>query len=176
VTLGMSPLAKSGGAAELPADGWPVDIAVTPDGADVLALLEGKLVRWHLADRTSRVVADNWLIGGRRLVPAADGRTILVIGFDRVDIRRNDETLTVLAHLYPLRTGGWLAHARAGGLDGSDDAIDHLIARVAGGGGEFVAGGRLVWDALHTDDVLARSLAGDDAPPPIALPAPPLLP
>jgi WD40 repeat protein len=173
VTLGTSSLNDPGGSAELGADGWPSAIAVTPDGADVLALLEDKIVRWHLADRTSRVVADNWLIGGRRLVPAADGKTIFVLAFDRVDIRRNDESLTLLAHLYPLRTGGWLAHSRAGGLDGSDDAVDHLLARVAGQGGEFVADGRLVWDALHTDDLLARSLAGDDAPPPLALPAPP---
>lgn len=173
VILGTTPLNAATGGAELPADGWPTHIAVTPDGADVLALLEGKLVRWHLADRSSRVVTDNWLIGARGLVPAADGKTIFVICFDRVDIRRNDESLTVLAHLYALRTGGWLAHSSAGALDGSPDALDHLIARVTGGGGEFVAGGRLVWDALHADDVLARSLAGDDAPPPLALPAPP---
>ncbi|MFY0531738.1 hypothetical protein [Nannocystis pusilla] len=54
-------------------------------------------------------------------------------------------------------------------MDGSDDAPDHLIARVREAGQEFVAPGRLAWDGLQVTGLVARALAGDDPAPPLRL-------
>ncbi len=153
--------------------GWPQFITTTPDGSELLILLEsGRLVRWDHARGTHREFADIGLIGAQSVQLAEDGKTLLLAGFRGVDIRANDAQLTPLASVHALLTGGWLAISRAGAIDGSADAVDSLVTRVTRGDETLVFDGKLGWDGAHVEGVVARALAGEDVRPPVLVRAP----
>lgn len=159
---------------EAPFSGWGEHVAVAPAGDEVMILAEdGRVTRWRPSTGARAELQQTDLVLSRRVQYADDGKTLLLVGYGRVDIRANDAALTPIAAVAPLLSGGWLARSHAGAFDGSEDAPAHLIARVQGAGDELVHDGRLVWDAVHVPGVVARALAGEDVAPPLPLaPAP----
>lgn len=161
---------------EVTLEGWSEQVSFTPDGSEVLVLLQsGRFVRWRPASGERREWGQVSLILTKGVQVADDGRTVLFPGWDHVQIRSNDAALRRIATLYPLLAGGWLVVSRSGAVDGSDDAVDSVLTRATQGGATRVFDGRLGWDGARVAGTLARALAGEDVRPPVLVrpPSPP---
>jgi len=153
---------------EIALDAWTSWLAV--DGDEVLVLRQdATLTRWQPRTGASVDVKDDALAGLLEVAVARDGKHLFFSGYGRVLVRANDAALTHRLTVAALLSGGWLAIGRAGAMDGSPDAAEHLIARVRGAGDEFVAAGRLAWDGVHVAGLVERALAGEDVAPPLRL-------
>ncbi len=158
--------------------GSPSNVAFTPDG-EALFMVDGDLTRWRPA--TGRHITTRYLdIGGTMTLHVPDaGKVLLVQHGDSIDIFASAPRPRRVASLYGLHNGGWLAISAAGAIDGSADAVEHLLARTAPGHGpktyaDWVEAfsGRLVWDAAHVPGVIARALTGEDVQPPLPISPP----
>ncbi|WAS92575.1 WD40 repeat domain-containing protein [Nannocystis punicea] len=153
---------------ELALGAWGTWLAAA--GEEVLVLRgDGALTRWRPHTGARDDLKSDALAGLLEVAVADDGKHLFLTGYGRVLVHDNDAALTGRLTVASLLSGGWLALGRTGAMDGSDDAPDHLLARVRGVGEEFVAPGRLAWDGLHVAGLVARALAGDDAAPPLRL-------
>jgi WD40 repeat protein len=159
---------------ELTLAGWPEHLEFSPDGAEVLALLEsGRLTRWRPADGSTATIEETALILAQAVFHSEDGRTVFAPGYDHVQIRAADAALTRLATVYPLLTGGWMVVSAAGAVDGSEDAPDQAVTRASLGDETAVYPGRLVWPAVEVVGTMARVLAGERVQPPLPAPGGP---
>ncbi|MCY0985745.1 hypothetical protein OV203_01295 [Nannocystis sp. ILAH1] len=153
---------------ELALGAWGTWLAVA--GEEVLVLRhDAALTRWRPRTGAREDLKRDALAGSLEVAVADDGKHLFLSGYGRVLVHDNDAALTSRLTVASLLSGGWLAVGGAGAMDGSEDAPDHLIARVRGAGEEFVAPGRLAWDGLHVAGLVARALAGDDPAPPLRL-------
>lgn len=159
---------------ELTVKGWPESVAFTPDGSEVLLLLEdGELIRWRWATGARRTLAQrSWVMTTSALL-AEDGKTLLLPGYDAVQVRTNDREMRRIGTLFALQSGGWMVVSRSGAMDGSDDAVDHLVTWVEHGDETLVFDGWLGWDGAHVPGTAARVLAGEDMAPPVLIRPPP---
>jgi hypothetical protein len=169
--VNLAPLtaAAGPGVITLDLDGWPAAVSLAPDLSEVLIFDQGGVVtRWR--PKTGAILVDKEATprSVHRVSIADDARTVMVSGYDRIQIHANDRQLTPLATLFPLLGGGWLVKSTAGAVDGSDDAVDSLVTRVRAGAEVLLFDGHLGWDAAHVPGLLTRALAGEDVPPPVA--------
>jgi WD40 repeat protein len=166
---GAKPEEKTGEKApatqDLPIDGWPGDVALSADGAEVWVLLQGSLVHWKPGVDSGTKFEDIGIIPARHVQVAENGKTVFLTGYDRVAVRANDESLRPLASLYPLLSGGFLVVSADGAVDGSKDAAEQLVTRVTRGGEVLAESGWLGWDAAHVEGLLARAVAGKSVQP-----------
>jgi len=152
---------------ELAVAGWPESVAFTPDGEEVLLMVEsGKLTRWRWATGETTTIAQVSVILANTSQVTKDGKVVLLPGYDHVQVRTNDKEMRRLATLYPLLAGGWVVVSGAGAVDGSDDAVRSMVTEVQGNGATLVFDGRLGWDAAHVPGTWLRALAGEDVVPP----------
>jgi len=153
---------------ELAVTGWPESVAFTPDGEEVLLMVEsGKLTRWRWATGETTTIAQVSIILANSSQVTRDGKVVLLPGYDHVQVRTNDKEMRRLATLYPLLSGDWVAVSGAGAVDGSEDAVRSMVTEVKGNGATLVFDGRLGWDAAHVPGTWVRALAGEDVAPPL---------
>jgi hypothetical protein len=152
---------------EIAAEGWPQHIALSADGSDVWVLLQDSLVRWKPGIDSGVEYKDTSFILPHRLSVSENGKTLLMEGYDHVAIHSTGKDVRLLAKLYPLLSGGFLAVSAAGAIDGTPEAPEHVVTRVTRDQETLVFDGLLGWDAAHVDGVLERALEGESAEPPI---------
>ncbi len=153
---------------ELAVKGWPEAVTFTPDGEEVLMMVEsGKLTRWRWKTGETTTIAQVSIILANTPQVTKDGKVVLLPGYDHVQVRTNDKEMRRLATLYPLLDGGWVVVSGAGAVDGSDDAVRSMVTEVKGNGATLVFDGRLGWDAAHVPGTWMRALAGEDVVPPL---------
>lgn len=155
-------------------EGWTAGVAVSPEGDEILILMESSVVLWRPSKGERVDVPGDWQHGIRRAHYAAGGRVVFFERYDEIEIRRRDETMTLVATLYPLLSGGWVVLSADGAVDGSADAPESLIARAsrrpeASGSASRAAlllSGRAAWDRFYVQGVLSGALEGDSVSPP----------
>lgn len=150
--------------------GAGVTIELSPDGTEawIVDVHPGRRVQRWSTRGTPRVLEVFEVAGERDGVALVDtGVLILLVGRERIEVRRRDRSLARLGTIRPLHEGGWVLFTEAGALDGSDDAPDRVVAQVEGSRGSLTLTGRVFWDAMHVPDALERVLAGDAVAPPV---------
>ncbi|MBZ5714755.1 WD40 repeat domain-containing protein [Nannocystis pusilla] len=153
---------------EIDLDGWTSWLTVAGD--EVLVLRQDTtLTRWRPGTGARVDVKHDALAGQLEVAVAEDGKHLFLTRYGSVHVHADDAALTPRLTVAALLSGGWLALARTGAMDGSADAPEHLIARVRGAGDEFVAAGRLAWDGVQVAGLVERALAGEDVAPPLRL-------
>ena len=167
--VNLAPLTASAEVITLDLDGWPAAVSLSPDLTEVLIFDQGGVVtRWWPKTGATLVHKEATPRSVHQATIADDARTVMVSGYDRIQIHANDRQLTPLATLFPLLGGGWLVTSTAGAVDGSDDAVDSLVTRVRTDAEVSLFDGHLGWDAAHVPGLLTRALAGEDVAPPVA--------
>ncbi len=150
-----------------PFRGWPSSIAVSPDGQEILYVVQNsKAVRWRPPHGPRRIDQETEYISAKKARYATNGKAIFFEGYNHIDIRSNTESLQLLATLYSLHTGQWLVISDEGAVDGSPGAIYNTVTEVQTDAHTMVFDGRLGWDRMHVPGTYVRALAGEvvDAP------------
>lgn len=173
VTVRVQALVGAAEGRTLAVDGWPETVAFTPDGQEVLVMLQsGRLTRWRWATGETTTIGQVSLILAGSAQVVRGGEVVLLPGYDHVQVRTNDAEMRRLAMLYPRLDGGWVVVSSAGAVDGSVDAARGMVTTVTGGGATQVFDGRLGWTGAHVPGLWARALAGEDVAPPVLVRAP----
>jgi len=146
-------------------EGSSMDIAVSPDGAEVWILLGRKLHRWRVGVDKGVVFEGPAIDGAQGVRVSDDARVVFLRGWNRVALMSNDDGLRPLGKIYPLLSGGFLAVSAEGAVDGTEDAPESLVTRVTREKETLVLDGRSGWDAAHVDGVFERMLAGKSVEP-----------
>lgn len=187
--VGMMRLAGPRDRREVKLPGWLTDMTFSADGREVWMLFDagGKFVRWWPATGKLLKVEQESLRWAKGVVASADGSTMLMASYDRVQVRSNDRGMRRIGAVHSLMSGGWLAVSASGAIDGSDDAPAMTITRVVEAEAERdevhvpgaplslrapreraeVFDGRLGWDGAHVPGMAARLLAGEDVAAPV---------
>ncbi|MCY1055571.1 WD40 repeat domain-containing protein [Nannocystis sp. SCPEA4] len=153
---------------EIDLDAWTSWLTVAGD--EVLVLRQDNtLTRWRPGTGARVDLKHDALAGKSQVAVAEDGKHLFLTRYGSVQVYADDAGLTPRVTVVALLSGGWLAVARTGAMDGSADAPEHLIARVRGAGDDFVASGRLVWDGVQVAGLVERALAGEDVAPPLRI-------
>jgi WD40 repeat protein len=147
--------------AEIPFTGWLVGVDISPDDRELLFAFEDRVIRHSLLDQTQH---ETHTIGQRR-ARYASSDTIMLEGFNQIEIRRTDDALTLLGHVYPLLSGGYLLTSTAGAAHGSADAPDSIVSRTTSTKARLLTG-RETWSLWAQPDTYACALAGQIATPP----------
>lgn len=145
-------------------------LELSPDGAElwIVDVPPGRTVRRWSTRGGPRVLEAFEVAGARDGVEFVDtGVVVLLVGRERIEVRRRDRSLARLGTIRPLHEGGWVLFTEAGALDGSDDAPDGVVAQVEGPRGALTLAGRVFWDAVHVPGALERVLAGEEVAPPV---------
>lgn len=194
VRVGVLRLAGSRERRELQLREWPLEVTFSADGREVWMLFDnsGEFVRWWPATGKLRKIEQDSLRLAKGVVASADGATMLMASFNRVQVRVNDRGMRRIGAVHSLMSGGWLAVSASGAIDGSEDAPAMTVTRVVEAEEERpvsepgaplqllvgweraeVYGGRLGWDGAHVPGVAARLLAGEDVAAPVLVRTPP---
>lgn len=145
----------------------PLDLAIADDGAEVLILVPRGLIRWSPAVGHRTEHLREAAVHGLEVALIGGGATLLVTRTGQLlEVVSNDAELRTLATVAPLDGGGWVATGRSGVVDGSPDAPDHLITRVARGDEAQVFDGHLAWDGARVPGLLPRVVLGEEVQPP----------
>ncbi len=121
--------------------------------------------RWDLRTRTARLVRG----AGRRGIHVHVLPDVWVSdGTDTLEFRDPDmdRDRAPLARVEALPSGGWIATNDRGAIDGSADALDHLVLVVEGDGPTAVLAPHFAWPAFHVPGLLSAALEGRSVAPP----------
>ncbi len=147
-------------------DGWPSTIAISADGRQIVFHMENAVYLYDVAAKKLALVDKNgWAIGVKAIRYANGAKLFFVDMFDMVQVRRRDDEMSLVATMYPLHSGGWLALSADGAVEGSPDAVEHVLTRAAAGSDAIYLSGRAGWDRFATPDVWALALRSTSAVP-----------
>jgi len=127
---------------------------------------DGKWARWDMTSRTGRY------IGSQSRRPQATAHHYAVGKSEAVvrpmdaglEIREND-THHTLATVWSLPDGGWFALSEAGAVDGTQNALDYLVAVFDTPEGRVVTLPHWLWNERHTPGVVGDAIRGINTRP-----------
>ena len=143
--------------------GWPHNLTITPDGAHIACLTESsELTLWGWEDDTIDVHQNlPNLSMNDHLRWSHDGNTIIVPGYDRMDILGMGDELETLATFFPLLEGEWLVKSPAGAVEGTAHAMQGMVTVVRVPGETLIFGPEMGWERFQVDGLLERALGGE---------------
>lgn len=140
-------------------------VAISPDGRDAWIYWGDRITRWRVDTGETADITTYPIAAIHTLSLAADGKTVRIVGDDFIDVWTAADMRRV-GSLHALDSGGWVTMSRSGAVDGTDDAVDHLITRAYADDATLVFTGRLGWAGAHVPGAAAQVLAGADVNPP----------
>jgi WD40 repeat protein len=146
---------------DLALTGWIVGVDVAPSDDELLIAFEDRIVRYTIGSQVQRDVP----AFGQRRARYANADTIMLEGFNQIEIRRTDDAMTLVGHVYSLLSGGFLVTSAAGAVHGSADAPDGIVSRTMSTRPRVLTG-RETWNLWARPDTYACALAGEIAAPP----------
>jgi hypothetical protein len=146
-------------------EGWASQIVAAPNGAELLVVTEGGLGRWWPGRDELEPVEGLPYIGADRIHFTPDGRLLVFAGYEKIEVRKNEATMPVLATLYTQLDGGWMVTTPEGAVAGSPSAPNYTLTVAEGPKDRFVHTGALAWDRLAVDQLWAQILLGRSVAP-----------
>ncbi|MCA9700642.1 MAG: hypothetical protein KC431_24155, partial [Myxococcales bacterium] len=133
----------------VPIQGWAKLLVAAPDGSELLALTESAVVRIRPDGSSQRI--DLGYVFANQIHYATDDRWLAFATYNRVDIRANTAELQMLASIFPLFDGGWVALSPDGAVEGNVDAHQQMVTLVTDAEGRRLTfSGGLGWDRFDS--------------------------